>query len=270
MLPWVHKLAKGLPRYGWSPVARQIWIAIDDSGDERLAGVTIEGLVRQFRVADDGSFSKLLVELAWPIAYCGHYRGAEINWLVTESCLAWRRTSLLPLAWCAVRLIDAPSFADSTYDRTIGIGRLSLRRSWLKNGPLAESVEASLPTLAGGSLDERLAVHVREIAAAARRMTALLDRSPDVYQLADIAMVARQTLALATSVMPRLPAPCVDSSRDPVLNPVLEEFKRELQNLKGLRGREYDQRLARADSLVRPYALAFLKEICRLDEILAC
>lgn len=113
----------------WSPLEKRICIGVDDSGDSRLTGSTIGGVVRAYDLHGDGSLTRLLVELDEPIDYSGHYVRESIRWLVTEPCLRWRRTSRLLWSWSAARLVDAPSFADSTYGRTIGIACLCLCRT---------------------------------------------------------------------------------------------------------------------------------------------
>ena len=108
----------------WSPIGERVTIAFDDCGDARLAAFTFRGIVRAYGVGDDGTPADLLVELDDGIDYNGHYVRNDIRFLVTRPCLRWRRTSRLLLSWAAFRFIDAPSFRDATYDRTIAVGRI--------------------------------------------------------------------------------------------------------------------------------------------------
>jgi hypothetical protein len=109
----------------WSPVGQPLCIAVDDSGDARLAGRTLSGVVRGYDQRENGALTRLLIELDQPLDYTGHYIRTGLRWLVAEPCLQWRRTSRLWWSWSVARIVDAPSFVDSTYDRTIGIARLS-------------------------------------------------------------------------------------------------------------------------------------------------
>jgi hypothetical protein len=274
-MTFLESIARQFVRYGWSPVGKTAWIAIDDSADQRLSGLTIDGTVRAFGLTDDGTLSRVLIQLRSPIAYHGHYRRREIRWVVGESCLVPRRISRLPLSWCVVRVVDAPSFADSTYDRTIGIARLTLVRPasqietrqsdddthLFESKPVADSLNMTV--------DERVAVHLNQILTAGRAVSLLLDGTPCMHQLADVAMVGRQILTLAEAVVPRLPPPRLDSSRDPELAMVLAEIENSLQSLDALRGSEYERALGELESLAGPYALSFVYEIRRLDEVLA-
>ncbi len=123
----MERIAAVMLRYRlWSPVARRIGIAIDDSGDSRLTGSTVAGVVRAYDLHEDGSLKRLLVELDEPIDYRGHHERERIRWVVAEPCLRWRRTSRLLWSWSVARIVDAPSFVDSTHARTIGIACLCL------------------------------------------------------------------------------------------------------------------------------------------------
>jgi hypothetical protein len=267
-------ITRGLVRCGWSPVGKTAWMIIDDSGDPRLVGLTLKGDVRAFDLRDTGTGFRLLVELRQPIAYRGHYSRREIQWLVGESCVASPRTSLLPLSWRIVRAVDAPSFADSTYDRTIAIARLSV-------APLAPSKPADAtselrdsgpePTTEsmGITMDERIAVYLSQIINAARSMRLSLDEAPRAHQLADIAMVTRQILGLAEAIVPRLPPPALHSSREPELKKVVDRIKSTLRSMDALRGHDYDQAFSALESFAAPYALALFYEICRLEEMSA-
>jgi hypothetical protein len=152
---FVDRIADGLAQRicrPWSPLDRQVWIAFDDSRDAALAGVTVYGCVRGWN-ACDGLPNDLLIELDRPftfglsspiIAGTQHridgmmlsedstlrssLSGDEIRHLVTRPCLVWRRTPRIIFSWTAVRIVAASSFADAHFDRTIGTGRIGLRR----------------------------------------------------------------------------------------------------------------------------------------------
>lgn len=113
-------------RSQFCPIGRRLWIAIDDSGDGGLVGVTLVGCVRAAGLSPEGSPTDLLVELEASLGYAGHYKNSEIRWVVTRPCLRWRRTSRILFSWAVARVVDAPSFVDSTFDRTIGIARIGL------------------------------------------------------------------------------------------------------------------------------------------------
>lgn len=115
-------------RHCWSPVGVRLRVDMDDSGDAALAGASLIGIIRGYDQRQDGTLTRLLVELDRPIDYgAGPVR--TIRWIVTEPCLRWRRTSRLLLSWSVARIVEASSFVDSTYSRTIGIARLSRCRS---------------------------------------------------------------------------------------------------------------------------------------------
>lgn len=56
--------------------------------------------------------------------------------------------------------------------------------------------------------------------------------------------------------------------RDPELEDVLRDLEEQLQEIEHIRTREYDDKLAVVEALAAPYALAFLHEIRRLDDML--
>jgi hypothetical protein len=101
-------------------------ITIDESGDAALTNSTLYGTIRACGVAHDGTPTDLLVELDTEVDYAGHYSTSGIQWLVTTPCLGLHRTNRLLLTWTAARIVDAPSFRDATYHRTIATGRLRL------------------------------------------------------------------------------------------------------------------------------------------------
>jgi hypothetical protein len=114
----------------WSPVGKPLRIAIDDSADTAVAGLVVHGVIRGYDLNQHNALTKLLVELDRPIDYKGRDKARSTQWVVTEPCLRKRRTSRLLLAsWSIARVVDARSFVDSTYDRTIGIARLRFTSS---------------------------------------------------------------------------------------------------------------------------------------------
>ena len=124
---WTEALMDRLARKTrWSPIGSRLAITVDESGDAALTNVTLRGTIRACDVADDGTPTDLLVELDAEIDYAGHYSRAGIRWLVMRPCLGLRRTNRLLLTWAAARIVDAPSFRDATYSRTIATGRLRL------------------------------------------------------------------------------------------------------------------------------------------------
>ena len=124
-------IAGVLRRYGWSPLEKRLWVAIDDSPETELAGVTVSGVIRGYDQSPLGAVTRLLVELDRPLNYVGCNSQRQcLRWLVTEPCLRRRRTSRLFLfSWSVARIVDAPSFVDSTHEKTIGIARLQLASS---------------------------------------------------------------------------------------------------------------------------------------------
>lgn len=108
----------------WSPIGERVIITFDDCGDARLCSFTCGGTVRACGVREDGTPDDLLVELDRDLDYRGHYERQGIRFLVTRPCVRWRRTNRLLLSWAIFRFVDAPSFRDASYDRTIAIGRV--------------------------------------------------------------------------------------------------------------------------------------------------
>lgn len=111
-------------RCHWSPIGRQVSIHIEDSADVQLIGKRLTGTVCACGAADSGA--PLLVYLSESIRYEGHYTTPALDLLVATPVVRWHGPSRLLLTWSAVRLVDAPSFADQEYDRTIGTARLLL------------------------------------------------------------------------------------------------------------------------------------------------
>ena len=62
-------------------------------------------------------------------------------------------------------------------------------------------------------------------------------------------------------------SPAETLRRDPELEEVLQDLEGRLAEIEHIRTRDYDERLAVVEALAAPYALAFLHEIRRLDEM---
>jgi hypothetical protein len=107
----------------WTPIGATVTISVDDSGDTALIERRVRGIVRAFTL-DARKRRTLLVELSDPIDYVGHYSRAGIQWIVATSCIHVTLTRAIFAPSVIVRIVDAPSFRDSTYGRTIGVGRL--------------------------------------------------------------------------------------------------------------------------------------------------
>ena len=112
-------------RLGWQPLDHHVLVSIDDSDDPDLKSVDVHGVIRAWQ---PDTAQMLLVELHRALAYRGKFDD-DIRWLVATPCHKWHGSAVLPLAWVAVRLIAAPSFADAHRNRTVGTGRLRLRFS---------------------------------------------------------------------------------------------------------------------------------------------
>lgn len=128
---WSEALGEGIvERLSWTPVEQAVVINIDDSDDDALLNTVACGVVRGVTRGSDGAVGDdLLIELNSAIAYRGQqFDGQFISWLVATPCVGAHRTKSLLLSWAAVRLIDALTFPAATRSRTVGLGRLRLRR----------------------------------------------------------------------------------------------------------------------------------------------
>lgn len=124
---WIEMVCDRIARRTkWSPIGARAAVLFDESADLSRTVSPVYGTIRACDVRDDGTPTDLLIELDADISYVGHYARLRIHWLVTRPCLRWRTTNCLLLGWSAVRIMDAPSFRDATYDKTIGTGRIQL------------------------------------------------------------------------------------------------------------------------------------------------
>lgn len=124
---WIETVCDRVARRTkWSPIGARAAVLFDDSADFSLTGSTVYGTIRACDVRDDGTPTDLLIELDGDIMYAGRCAPAAMHWLVTRPCLRWRATNCLVLGWSAVRIVDAPSFRDATYDKTVATGRVHL------------------------------------------------------------------------------------------------------------------------------------------------
>lgn len=108
----------------WSPLGKSVAILIEDSCDQQLIATRIVGTVRGFDPEATGE--PLLVQLQQSLHYEGPHSCRYVDLIVVTAALRWHGPSRLLVTWAAVRLVDAPSFADQAYRSTIGIGRLTL------------------------------------------------------------------------------------------------------------------------------------------------
>lgn len=123
----------------WTPLGARLMIVIDGSDDVSLCRVRRDAVIRGYDVDVSGALTRLLVQLDSPLHYSSQHAAArrevvtenEIEWLVAEPRLDMPLASrLLFFCWWDARIVDAPSFADSTGRRPIGVARL--RRRWNK------------------------------------------------------------------------------------------------------------------------------------------
>ena len=110
-------------RIRWTPIGQRARIAIDASGDERWIGKHVTGTIRAYGELTRGP---LLIQLAEPLDYHGHYNAPALELLVLAPVIRWHGPARLLVTWAAVRLVDAPTFADQEYGRTVATGRLAL------------------------------------------------------------------------------------------------------------------------------------------------
>lgn len=104
----------------WSPIGKLVQITIETAMSPSLTGATFHGAVRAYDLDPRGVLSRLLVELDYPD---GEYRHAgNLHWIVAEPYRGKRRASRLLLTSLFIaRIVDAPSFVDSTERNTIGV-----------------------------------------------------------------------------------------------------------------------------------------------------
>jgi len=109
----------------WSPIGTSLVIRIDDCCDERLIGKPLSGVARAFDPEARGT--PLLIQLRKQLTYADEGNRRYASFVVATAALRWHCPYRLLVAWTAVRIVDAASFADQTYRQTIGIGRLTLQ-----------------------------------------------------------------------------------------------------------------------------------------------
>lgn len=109
----------------WSPVRQGVTIRIEDAGYERLVDWEFDGEIMAYDPTIRGT--PLLISLNRKLRYEDSLACYCIDVVVARSALRWHAPERLLITWNAVRLIDAPSFADSQFGRTIGTARLMLR-----------------------------------------------------------------------------------------------------------------------------------------------
>ena len=108
----------------WSPIGRVVSILIEDSCDHRLMQRRIHGIIRAFDPTAAGQ--PLLIHLQRALSYGTPSLHRRAEFLVATAVTPWHAPSRLLVAWTAVRLVDAPSFADQIRQPTIGTGRMTL------------------------------------------------------------------------------------------------------------------------------------------------
>jgi hypothetical protein len=114
----------------WSPLGKRVILRIEDSGDRLLVGRRIAGIVRAFD--GDAIGTPLLIQLHDAVRIEGRHN-RHVEFVVATAALCWHGPSRLLLTWAVVRMTDAPSFVDHTFQRTIGIGRLTLHSGLRRN-----------------------------------------------------------------------------------------------------------------------------------------
>jgi membrane-associated phospholipid phosphatase len=108
----------------WSPIGRPVSILIEDSCDQRLIQRRVHGIIRAFDPKAAGQ--PLLIHLQRELSYRTPSLHRRVAFLVATAATRWHAPSRLLVAWAAVRLVDAPSFADQKLQPTIGTGRMTL------------------------------------------------------------------------------------------------------------------------------------------------
>jgi hypothetical protein len=111
-------------RWNWTPLDKEIAVTIDDSDDDALAGRSLCGTVRAF----DVETGMLLVHLMQRVTYEGHYTARDFDIVVTVPAIRGHHANRLLLTWVAVRIVEAPSFVQQGFGRTIGTARLVLSK----------------------------------------------------------------------------------------------------------------------------------------------
>lgn len=112
----------------WSAVGQRVALRIDESGDAKLFGQTLRGVIRNTAIDVHGEATRAIVELDAPIDYAGHYSKQGITFIITTPYLKWHDLSRLLVTSAAVRVIDGDGFEDDTYQRIIALATMKLDR----------------------------------------------------------------------------------------------------------------------------------------------
>lgn len=112
----------------WSPIGKRVAIVVDNSDDASLRGARFRGTIRACLRETDSSL--FLVHLQRTLRHRRGCASRGIEFLVAMSSLHRHNPNRLLVTWMAVLFIDAPSFADQTYNQVVGSGRLMLSGSF--------------------------------------------------------------------------------------------------------------------------------------------
>lgn len=114
-------------RRQWTPVGHFVTLVFDESGDNRLFGTTISGVIRHAVPDEQGVLARAVVELDHELNYAGHYSHDAIRTVVTFPHLMWHRLARLLVTSAHVRVIDVSDPAQGSDQRTIGLATMRLR-----------------------------------------------------------------------------------------------------------------------------------------------
>ena len=103
----------------WDPVDKPVRLRITESGDPRLLGTTITGVIRDVGPAAGNRRAMALIELDRPIDYVGHYQSLGIQRLITQPYFRWHGLDRLVITSAHVRLIEGDNLQGIAHDRTI-------------------------------------------------------------------------------------------------------------------------------------------------------
>jgi hypothetical protein len=107
----------------WSPLREHVTMRIEDAVDERLLGCDLTGEVCAYDPTARGT--PLLISLDEKLRYEDSRACYSASLVVALAALQWHAPERLLMTWTAVRLIDAPSFADCRLRPTIGTARVT-------------------------------------------------------------------------------------------------------------------------------------------------
>jgi hypothetical protein len=113
-------------RRHWTPAGHRVTLTFDESGDNRLFGTMVSGVIREAARDEQGEWTSAIVELDREIDYAGHYSHGSIRTLVTLPYLQWHRLARLLVTSAAVRVIDVGDIALASNHRTIGLATMRL------------------------------------------------------------------------------------------------------------------------------------------------